>query len=135
MKKYQGLTLGTLCFSDGPMTGEGFATGDGVSIDWPPDSEVTCGYTVRWCLPPGSESCVIDWETFPSNVTHAVIKSGKKIKVISLYRCKCSILFPWKTAFANESANGGRGHSSVGRAHVQYTQAPNFHFSSANDLL
>ncbi|XP_054842132.1 leukemia inhibitory factor receptor-like [Eublepharis macularius] len=57
-------------------TEDGFAVGDGVSIAWPPDSEVTCGYTVRWCHAPGPEPCVVDWETFPSNVTQAVIKSA-----------------------------------------------------------
>nr|XP_056705039.1 leukemia inhibitory factor receptor [Euleptes europaea] len=61
--------------TDSPMTEEGFATGDGVSIAWHNDSEVTCGYTVRWCAP-GPGPCVVDWETFPSNVTHAVIKSA-----------------------------------------------------------
>uniref|UniRef100_A0ACB8EPN1 Uncharacterized protein n=1 Tax=Sphaerodactylus townsendi TaxID=933632 RepID=A0ACB8EPN1_9SAUR len=60
---------------DSPTTEEGFATGDGISIAWHPDSEVTCGYTVRWCIAPGPGPCVVDWETFPSNVTQAVIKS------------------------------------------------------------
>ncbi|XP_077203129.1 leukemia inhibitory factor receptor-like isoform X2 [Paroedura picta] len=59
-----------------PTREEGFATGDGVSIKWDSDSEVTCGYKVRWCQLPGSKPCVVDWETFPSNVTHAVIKSA-----------------------------------------------------------
>ncbi|KAL8203967.1 UNVERIFIED_CONTAM: hypothetical protein K2H54_065729 [Gekko kuhli] len=57
-------------------TEEGFATGDGVSIDWRPDPEVICGYTVRWCYPTRPEHCAVDWETFPSNVTLAVIKSA-----------------------------------------------------------
>ncbi|XP_060092576.1 leukemia inhibitory factor receptor [Heteronotia binoei] len=62
--------------NENPMTEEGFATGDGVSFDWGPDSEVTCGYTVRWCYPSGPEPCVVDWEMFSSDVTHAVIKSA-----------------------------------------------------------
>lgn len=90
---------------------EGFATGDGVSIYWLPDPEVSCGYTVRWCHPPESEPCVVDWETFPSNVTHAEVRSGKKIRVFYSRNAFFFVLFSW--AFPHDSANGGRSHSSV----------------------
>ncbi|XP_061472685.1 leukemia inhibitory factor receptor [Rhineura floridana] len=67
------------------------STGDGIYITWHPDFNVTCGYTVRWCH--GPEPCAaVNWETFPKNVTNAVIKSalfqpGVRY-IFSLYGCK-----------------------------------------------
>ncbi|KAJ7335040.1 hypothetical protein JRQ81_012981 [Phrynocephalus forsythii] len=71
-------------------TENGVATGDGINITWHPDHSVTCGYTVRWCY--GPEPCVVDWKTFPTGVTNAVIKSAHFQMGIryhfSLYGCK-----------------------------------------------
>ncbi|XP_044287032.1 leukemia inhibitory factor receptor [Varanus komodoensis] len=75
---------------DAPVE-NGVATGDGISVAWRSDPSVTCGYTVRWC--PGPKLCTaVDWETFPSNVTNAVIKSvlfqpGVRYR-FSVYGCK-----------------------------------------------
>ncbi|KAM6474184.1 leukemia inhibitory factor receptor isoform 1-T2 [Liasis olivaceus] len=56
-------------------TEEGVGKGDGISLAWHPDSNVTCGYIVRWCY--GPEPCTaVHWEKFSSNVTNAVAKSA-----------------------------------------------------------
>ncbi|XP_066470563.1 leukemia inhibitory factor receptor-like [Tiliqua scincoides] len=78
--------------TDDAITENGIATGDGIYIAWPPDSNVICGFIVRWCQPSESEPCVVNWEAFPSNATNAVIKSalfqpGVRY-TFSLYGCK-----------------------------------------------
>ncbi|XP_053265053.1 leukemia inhibitory factor receptor [Podarcis raffonei] len=59
--------------SDAP-TEIGVAKGDGVYVAWELDPNVTCGYTVRWRQGP-EPSAAVNWETFPSGVSDAVIKS------------------------------------------------------------
>uniref|UniRef100_A0A1W7RG99 Leukemia inhibitory factor receptor n=1 Tax=Agkistrodon contortrix contortrix TaxID=8713 RepID=A0A1W7RG99_AGKCO len=54
---------------------KGIGKDDTISLDWHPDSNVTCGYVVRWCY--GPEPCTaVHWETFSSSVTNADIKSA-----------------------------------------------------------
>ncbi|XP_070599524.1 leukemia inhibitory factor receptor [Erythrolamprus reginae] len=56
-------------------TEKGIGKDDSISFAWPPDSNVTCGYVVRWCYSP--EPCTdVHWEKFSSSVTNADIKSG-----------------------------------------------------------
>uniref|UniRef100_A0A8D0L5J1 Leukemia inhibitory factor receptor n=1 Tax=Sphenodon punctatus TaxID=8508 RepID=A0A8D0L5J1_SPHPU len=78
--------------NDGVKTEHGIATGDGIYISWYSDPNVTCGYTVQWCCSSKSEFCSVNWETFSSNMTAAVIKSalfqpGVRYS-FSLYGCK-----------------------------------------------
>ncbi|XP_053152319.1 leukemia inhibitory factor receptor-like [Hemicordylus capensis] len=78
--------------NDDATTENGIATGNGIYLTWNPDSNVTCGYTVRWCHSFGSEPCAVNWENFPSNVTSAVIKSAHFQAGVryyfSVYGCK-----------------------------------------------
>ncbi|XP_067401653.1 leukemia inhibitory factor receptor isoform X2 [Emydura macquarii macquarii] len=78
--------------SDNVKTEQAIATGNGIYLSWYSDPNVTCGYTVKWCYSSGSEPCNVDWETFPSNTTDALIKSalfqpGVRYN-FSLYGCK-----------------------------------------------
>ncbi|KAM7166977.1 leukemia inhibitory factor receptor isoform 2-T4 [Macrochelys suwanniensis] len=78
--------------SDNVKTELAIATGNGIYISWHSDPNVTCGYTLKWCISSGSEPCSVDWEMFPSNATDAVIKSalfqpGVRYN-FSLYGCK-----------------------------------------------
>ncbi|XP_074851735.1 leukemia inhibitory factor receptor isoform X2 [Carettochelys insculpta] len=77
--------------SDNVKTELAIATGDGIYISWHSDPSVTCGYTVKWCSS-GSEPCSVDWETFPSNATDAVLKSAMFQPGVrynfSVYGCK-----------------------------------------------
>ncbi|XP_019373484.1 PREDICTED: leukemia inhibitory factor receptor [Gavialis gangeticus] len=80
--------------SDNVKIKQAIATGSGIYITWQSDSDVTCGYTVKWCRSPGCEPYSVDWETFPSNATEAVITSdlfqpGVRYN-FSLYVCKSS---------------------------------------------
>uniref|UniRef100_A0A8C8STP6 LIF receptor subunit alpha n=1 Tax=Pelusios castaneus TaxID=367368 RepID=A0A8C8STP6_9SAUR len=63
--------------SDNVKTEQAIPTGNGIYLSWHSDPNVTCGYTVKWCCSTGSEPCNVDWETFPSNTTNVLIKSGK----------------------------------------------------------
>ncbi|XP_075788631.1 leukemia inhibitory factor receptor [Pelodiscus sinensis] len=78
--------------SDNVKTEQAIATGNGIYISWHSDPNVTCGYTVKWCCSSGPEPCTVDWKTFPSDATDAVIKSdvfqpGVRYN-FSLYGCK-----------------------------------------------
>uniref|UniRef100_A0A8C0GHP6 Leukemia inhibitory factor receptor n=1 Tax=Chelonoidis abingdonii TaxID=106734 RepID=A0A8C0GHP6_CHEAB len=78
--------------SDNVKTELAIATGNGIYISWHSDPNVTCGYTLKWCISSGSEPCNVDWEMFPSNAIDAVIKSalfqpGVRYN-FSLYGCK-----------------------------------------------
>uniref|UniRef100_A0A8C5SH50 LIF receptor subunit alpha n=1 Tax=Laticauda laticaudata TaxID=8630 RepID=A0A8C5SH50_LATLA len=54
---------------------KGIGKDDSISLAWHPDSNVTCGYVVRWCY--GPEPCTsVNWEKFSSSVTNADIKSA-----------------------------------------------------------
>uniref|UniRef100_A0A2D4H9G9 Fibronectin type-III domain-containing protein n=2 Tax=Micrurus lemniscatus lemniscatus TaxID=129467 RepID=A0A2D4H9G9_MICLE len=54
---------------------KGIGKDDSISVAWHPDSNVTCGYVVRWCY--GPEPCTaVNWEKFSSSVTNADIKSA-----------------------------------------------------------
>ncbi|EMP30274.1 Leukemia inhibitory factor receptor [Chelonia mydas] len=65
--------------SDNVKTELAIAMGNGIYISWHSDPNVTCGYTLKWCISSGSEPCSVDWEMFPSNATDAVIKSAPKV--------------------------------------------------------
>ncbi|XP_032068964.1 leukemia inhibitory factor receptor [Thamnophis elegans] len=53
---------------------KGIGKDNSISLAWHPDSNVTCGYVVRWCY--GPEPCTdVNWEKFSSSVTNADIKS------------------------------------------------------------